>query len=902
MIKNFISAIILGVASVIILSSNIYPQIVEKNRVFYRNFKLNPDTINHLNQELLLNKNTFGNPIEPPIIKNDFMVNTLDGDYGCEQRSVSTAMDGQGNYAFTWIDTRNDKVEIFAQFFDSNGNRIGSNFKVNEGDLIGNNSPFIAANKNGDFVITWLQSFRSVVAQKFTNTGQKVGGNIIVNTISGWNTMEPCVAIDNDGSFMVMWSSEPGNWVYARLIDKTGIPIGNQITVSESDKSISSIGQGKHIAVDEAGNYCLTWSSYGASTRSNIYLQMINRSGQMVGNNTIVSGSPSFLDNSFPDVSSTDDGNFIIVWDIYDGVGVRIYNKNHTFITNVLYLHDPGNSYSPFAISSDKDSIFYILVGGYGNQYIQKIKSNGQFIGDTVKVIINDSNLSYSYSNEISDIIKNKFVIGTDGYSKTDADVYAQSFDSGINQIGPFIKINDDVASSPQRKSLVKFNNKGQSIVLWEDRKNGRNDLFAQVYDQDFNPLNGNVQINDLDTDYWHLSSKEVQTLSDGTFIIAFTGYNEYGSDGVYLQAVNTAGEKIGKNIIVKDKIYYTDFNLAMNVSSNDEILICWYYTYGAYMKSFDKNLLSISNEKNFLSYAENLAFRPFTISVDTGFNILAVWKYYDLKSNTSGNKIVGKIINKYGQSITTTFIIDSTDSYISDIKCKNEGSKDFVIMYNDGYQFHILRRYTLDKDYYYQDNVFSYHYNPSSFNIVRFDNHKLFVTYNSSLDVKGFYANDNRRMSQDFYLHRYDYINTYYDDYNGTNSADIFNDKLIFTFEDSRNSGTCSDIWANARGLENISFKNEIFFAPVNSDFLYNNYPNPFNPKTKITYQILAYHNVKLSIYDILGREVKVLVNENQEKGIYEIEFDASDLASGIYFCRLEAFDTTIKKMILLK
>jgi len=114
MIKNFISAIILLATSVIILSSNIYPQIIEKDRVFYRNFRLNPDTNNHPDQELILNKNTSGNPIEPPVLKNDFMVNTLDGAYGSDQYSGKVAMDGNGNYAFTWLDKRNEQTEIYA--------------------------------------------------------------------------------------------------------------------------------------------------------------------------------------------------------------------------------------------------------------------------------------------------------------------------------------------------------------------------------------------------------------------------------------------------------------------------------------------------------------------------------------------------------------------------------------------------------------------------------------------------------------------------------------------------------------------------------------------------------------------------------------------------------------------
>lgn len=80
-------------------------------------------------------------------------------------------------------------------------------------------------------------------------------------------------------------------------------------------------------------------------------------------------------------------------------------------------------------------------------------------------------------------------------------------------------------------------------------------------------------------------------------------------------------------------------------------------------------------------------------------------------------------------------------------------------------------------------------------------------------------------------------------------------------------------------------------------------NYPNPFNPTTMIKYQLPANSNVSLKIYDILGQEVKTLVNRNQQAGSYEVRFDASNLASGIYLYSLRAGDFTMtKKMLLLK
>jgi hypothetical protein len=80
-------------------------------------------------------------------------------------------------------------------------------------------------------------------------------------------------------------------------------------------------------------------------------------------------------------------------------------------------------------------------------------------------------------------------------------------------------------------------------------------------------------------------------------------------------------------------------------------------------------------------------------------------------------------------------------------------------------------------------------------------------------------------------------------------------------------------------------------------------NYPNPFNPSTTIKYTLPVSENVKLSVYDITGREVAVLVNEYKTSGIYEVNFDASKLASGVYFYKIQAGEfTATKKMLLVK
>ncbi len=87
-------------------------------------------------------------------------------------------------------------------------------------------------------------------------------------------------------------------------------------------------------------------------------------------------------------------------------------------------------------------------------------------------------------------------------------------------------------------------------------------------------------------------------------------------------------------------------------------------------------------------------------------------------------------------------------------------------------------------------------------------------------------------------------------------------------------------------------------------------NYPNPFNPKTNFKIQLSNSGNVKITVYDITGKEVKVLVNEFLTAGVYDMDFDASQLSSGAYFYKLEVREsgsdavrfTDVKKMMLIK
>ncbi len=107
---------------------------------------------------------------------------------------------------------------------------------------------------------------------------------------------------------------------------------------------------------------------------------------------------------------------------------------------------------------------------------------------------------------------------------------------------------------------------------------------------------------------------------------------------------------------------------------------------------------------------------------------------------------------------------------------------------------------------------------------------------------------------------------------------------------------------WTPTSPVTSVSDENSLNQIPQSFQ-LYQNYPNPFNPSTKIRFEVPQQSNVSIKVYDILGEEVATLINGKKAAGKYEINFNASNLATGVYIYQLKAGDfIQAKKMILIK
>jgi hypothetical protein len=110
-------------------------------------------------------------------------------------------------------------------------------------------------------------------------------------------------------------------------------------------------------------------------------------------------------------------------------------------------------------------------------------------------------------------------------------------------------------------------------------------------------------------------------------------------------------------------------------------------------------------------------------------------------------------------------------------------------------------------------------------------------------------------------------------------------------------------DVWLLKLAADNTVGITNNYQGVINNYVLLQNFPNPFNPSTNIPFDLPQAEHVKLEIFTIAGQKVETLLNKKMKAGNHEVEFNAQNLSSGIYFYRIEAGEfQDVKKMILIR
>lgn len=846
-------------------------------------------------------------------IKNDFDIIDGCGNYDADQSNPNIAADGSGNYIAVWEDRRTGYVEIDAQLFNAQDAKTGDVIKVSDYYCYWNSEPHVVFNEaSGEYIITWASSGYDILLQRISKSGEKIGNNYSITNYYYTNTNNPSAAVDKKGNILVTWLSDQGYFgkteAYYSLYDKNISPLMNQqqLSLAPSD-NISSIGWDDRIASDTLGNFIITWSSHLNNT-SRIMLQQVNDKGNMSGKNTIVSDTNDLTTHYFPTIASAKDGYYLILWQSQLGLLGRIYKADSGFVTPQFEIAESPNTWFTYSVKSDDNDNFYIIFTGIGSN-TQIISRYGTPKGNIKPVnIINTNN--YAFYPKLSNAAGGNIYCVYGRYSKNDPDVFLQKFDTSFNPLGTSLKLSNDPCSAFQTNPVVKYNNSGRALAAWIDRRDGTDNLYAQVLDENSNPVSGNFLVNDT-TRFYVTDNPFITTDNDGNFIICFAG-GDYSSKQICIRKISPDGKIItGFNAITGN------FNpvpgCAVQSDGTGDILLYWYDGIAPlYLLRLNKGLQSIGNLIKITPGLTNNPKKLFGVSANKNFNILLMWADLDSATYQLKNILKGGIYNDQGIIVSDLFVIDtlSSDREYLNGTCKIDDNNNTVFEWSDNPLYYYDTKVTIKRRYVKESgvNTFSNTIDDDQLNnrlqIINFSNNKVFAAWTSYDKINSLLIDDN---SQSYLPVRLQTLQPFINLWGGQHnsfSADIYNNKILFSYESLINPDKGYDIWMNTQQMESFDF-NPDSYSILNTGALEKislPFPNPVTVNINLTYQLLQSANVKISIYNILGQRVSEIQEGVKGPGVYNAEFNTKGLPSGIYFIYYKGINTYAKKFLIVK
>ncbi|MDP2209014.1 MAG: T9SS type A sorting domain-containing protein [Bacteroidota bacterium] len=862
------------------------------------------------------------------VLTEDFLVNDDTTGGTPLQHSPSIAMNASGNCVIVWVDERNGNYDIYFQRYNSSGAAQGINTKVN--DYAGNSSnanPFISMDGSGNFVVVW-NDYRNgnydIYSQRYNSSGAAQGVNTKANDDAGTaEQYSPSIAMDGSGNFVVVWEDYRNNDVdiYCQRYNSSGTAQGINFNVNDD----AGTAYNPSIAVDGSGNFVIVWGDY-RNNDVDIYCQRYNSSGTAQGVNFKVNDDAGTAYQDYPSIAMDGSGNFVVVWYDYRNGNWDIYSQRYNSAgaaqgENFKVNDDAGTVYPYYSpsVAMDVSGNFVIVWqderNGNTDIYCQRYNSSGAAQGVNFKVN-DDAGTAHQWYPSIAVNGSGDFVIVWEDYRNGDynPDIYYQKYNSsGIAQ-GVNTKVNDDVGTASQGSPSIAMDGSGNFVIVWRDARNGNEDIYSQRYNSSGAAQGVNTKVNDdVGTAIQRYPSIAID--GSGNFVIVWQDERNGNSD-TYYQRYNFKGIAQGANTNANDDAGTAgQLHPSVAMDGSGDFVIVWEDyrngNYDIYYQRYDSSgaAMGINTKVNDdVGTASQIS--PF-VSMSGSGNFNVVWLDF-----RNGGHIYLQRYDSTGLPQGTNLKVDDdirADRW--DPSISMDGNGNTVIVWIDRRNGHpdiYLQRYdstgvaqgvnTKVND----DEGWVGQYNPS----IAMDGSGNFVIV--WIDYRyGF--NNPDVIGQRYYANGTTWGTNYRVVADGPNqyegvpvvAANAF--QIVFSWMDNRRSKGY-DIFAKIVGWDWEGVTSVLSEKNIPTDVaLLQNYPNPFNPSTKIKFAIPegveTRHGVSLRVYDVLGREVAVLVDEYKEAGYYEVSFDASQFTSGVYFYRLQSGNfNSVKKMLLLR
>lgn len=468
-------------------------------------------------------------------------------------------------------------------------------------------------------------------------------------------------------------------------------------------------------------------------------------------------------------------------------------------------------------------------------------------------------------------------------------------------------KVNNDTTNYTQNYSKIGVDAEGNFVIVWQDNRSGVTyDLYMNLYNKNGIPLTGNIKINPSQT---QAGAGEIAMKPNGRFFLSWSEFSGT-RNSIKLKMFSKTFDSLSTSITCNDDFIKRKAYPKIGISPEGNVIVSWleytesFANYQIMLQRFDSTGNKIGGNVAATDTARDKANNTLWIRNDGSYLVC-----YDESSVGGGRSVIAKLFDKNGNFISLNRVndISSLWYYFSEPIISADSLGRFCVAFNmydfnantNGVLFQLFNKDGSKKG----SNV---NYGSSGFDqfgalVIKKRNGELLLSYEAGYrmfmkkaDSSGNYIGSQFQVS-----------NQGLSSSQNCNGFQIVNNKIITTWTDNRYGNL--DVFCNIRSYINpdsVVSVNNISTTVPQAFKLYQNYPNPFNPETTIKFDVKKAGNVKLKVFDELGKEILILVNENFMSGSYELKYNFSSLSSGIYYYSLFYNNNTMdyKKLILVK
>ncbi len=451
------------------------------------------------------------------------------------------------SFFVAWDDRRHGITgDIYAQFLDSNGAKVDTNFRVND-DPIGlanQYQPAVSGDDSGRYVVAWMDGRGlnaydwNIFVQRFDAWGNRLGANIKVTTNDSvqW---APWVAAAPTGSFIVAWEDrrrgESDFDVYARLYDDQGQPATDELRVNDDAGAV--VQRASSAAANRYGEYMVVW----ADTRNgdeDVYAQMFAPNGDTIGGNFRVSSGSANGNQGVPGAAARPDGGFVVAWaDFREG--------NYDI-------------------------------------YAQRVGRDRTLVGDNFRVN-GDSVSSHQRVSSIAMDAGGRFIVAWEDERDPDIDVYCRVYDSQGQERGPSRKLNDDPGAASQYYAAAAAG-RDRFLVTWTDGRNDFN-IYGQLVDTLGMAIGSNFVVNNEPGEHQRWYSYSAMDDSNRSITVWEDGRPPVG-DKIYGRRFDGSGNPLGSDFYVPESVGVLTIYPSVSANSWGRFVVSWM----DYRNSIDRN------------------------------------------------------------------------------------------------------------------------------------------------------------------------------------------------------------------------------------------------------------------------------------------------------------------------